>query len=79
VWQYLPPRVRDGVRETIRAAGRVGGPPIVWARMEPAGPRADLRADAWIDGAFSRHLLADVGYHGQEFDWRGERMADQQP
>jgi hypothetical protein len=39
--------------------------------MEPAGERADLRADAWIDGIHSQYVLADIGYHGADVTWRG--------
>lgn len=75
VWQYMAPEVQTRFRETIAAAGREGRN-IVWARMEPAGVTADLRADVWSNGAVSRHHLADVGYHGQDFTWLGRRLSD---
>lgn len=70
VWPYLPATAKERLRAAIVDAGQSGTVPLVWARMEPAGPRADLRADAWIGGVRTNHVLADVGYHGQEFEWR---------
>ena len=75
VWQYMAPDVRTRFREAITTAGSRGRS-LVWARMEPAGDRADLRADVWSKGAVSRHHLADVGYHGQNFDWLERRLSD---
>lgn len=75
VWQYMAPEVQVRFRDAISEAGREGRE-LVWARMEPAGPIADLRADVWSKGAVSRHHLADVGYHGQNFDWLERRLSD---
>ena len=75
VWQYMAPEVRERFRDALRKAG-AGGRSLVWARMEPAGDKADLRADVWHEGRCTRFHLADVGYHGQEFTWLGERLSD---
>ena len=75
VWQYMPTDVRRRFRNSLEAAGDAGRA-LVWARMEPAGPHADLRADVWLDGERSRFHLADVGYHGQDFTWLERRLSD---
>ena len=73
VWQYLGTEVQSSVRETLCAAGehRRKDSPLVWARMEPNGPMADLRATVWngSDNA-QEFVLADIGYHGTPFLWR---------
>lgn len=72
VWQYLGTDVQDRLRDTLVGAGEsASGGSIVWARMEPAGERADLRADVWMDGAHTASVLADIGYHGAGTTWRG--------
>lgn len=71
VWQYLGNDVQDRLRAAIVRAGESAARgPVVWARMEPAGERADLRADAWIGGTRAAHVLADIGYHGAGVTWR---------
>lgn len=71
VWQYLGRDVQDRLRATIVHAGESASRgPVVWARMEPAGERADLRADVWIGGSRAAHVLADIGYHGADVTWR---------
>jgi hypothetical protein len=71
VWQYLGSSVQDGLRAAIVHAGESAAcGHVVWARMEPAGERADLRADVWIGGAHAAFVLADIGYHGADFTWR---------
>ena len=71
VWQYLSPEVRTRVRDTIVAAGENASPnsPVVWARMEPAGPVADVRVDVMSHGTHEEHVLAEVGYHGRGLRW----------
>lgn len=72
VWQYLGTEVQARLRSAISLAGDSSDTgPVIWARMEPAGERADLRVDAWLDGAHSAHVLADIGYHGSDVTWRG--------
>lgn len=75
VWQYMAPEVRARFRESLVSAGSRGRR-LIWARMEPAGEKADLRADVWSNGTVSRHHLADVGYHGQNFDWLERNLSD---
>lgn len=75
VWQYMAPEVQTRFRETIARAGR-DGRTLVWARMEPAGVTADLRADVWSNGTRTEFHLADVGYHGQDFTWLDRRLSD---
>lgn len=75
VWQYMSPETQTRFRESMATAG-FSGRSLVWARMEPAGEKADLRADVWVDGNCSRYLLAEVGYHGQNFNWLATRLSD---
>lgn len=75
VWQYMAPDVRSRFRDSVVTAGSRGRH-VIWARMEPAGDRADLRADVWSNGTVVRFHLADVGYHGQNFDWLERRLND---
>ena len=71
VWQYLGESVQRRFREALHEAGQRATPqrPLVWARMEPAGPVADVRATVWMGGEPNEHLLAEVGYHGQGMRW----------
>ncbi|MFM8945848.1 MAG: DUF2332 domain-containing protein [Actinomycetota bacterium] len=75
VWQYMASEVRARFRDSLTTAGSRGRH-LVWARMEPAGEKADLRADVWSNGTVSRYHLADVGYHGQNFDWLERHLSD---
>ena len=73
VWQYLGTETQNQLKQAIYNAGTTASPtaPIVWARMEPAGPVADIQVDVF-DGTRSepRHFrLAEIGYHGQEMNW----------
>ena len=73
VWQYLGTETQNRLKEVIHNAGKSATPsaPIVWARMEPAGPVADVQVDVF-DGSSSepRHYrLAEIGYHGQNMNW----------
>lgn len=75
VWQYLGAGTQDGVRQALLQASQHATPsaPLLWVRMEPSGPVADVQVDIW-DGssAESMHLrLAEVGYHGQNMNWLG--------
>ena len=73
VWQYLGRAVQDGMRRALEEAGAAtsDGPPLVWVRMEPAGPVADVRATVWTAGSRTDHVLAEIGYHGQQMHWLG--------
>jgi hypothetical protein len=73
VWQYLGTETQNRLKSAIHSAGKSATPtaPIVWARMEPAGPVADIQVDVF-DGSSSepRHFrLAEIGYHGQNMNW----------
>ena len=73
VWQYLGTETQNRLKSAIHRAGESATPtaPIVWARMEPAGPVADIQVDVF-DGSSSepRHFrLAEIGYHGQNMNW----------
>lgn len=71
VWQYLGSDVQHQLRDTLERMGRTQThrAPLVWARMEPAGPVADLQVTVWKDSVRTDHRLATVGYHGQNFTW----------
>jgi hypothetical protein len=73
VWQYLGNETQNKLRQAIHVAGKsaTAAAPLVWARMEPAGPVADIQVDLF-DGtsAEPRHFrLAEIGYHGQNMNW----------
>lgn len=71
VWQYLGRSVQDAMRRALEEAGAAtaDGPPLVWVRMEPAGAVADVRATVWDGGSRTEHMLAEIGYHGQQMRW----------
>ncbi len=73
VWQYLGTETQNRLKRAIYSAGESASStaPIVWARMEPAGPVADIQVDVF-DGSSSepQHFrLAEIGYHGQNMKW----------
>lgn len=74
VWQYLGHNVQRAMRETLfqYSTDAARQAPLVWARMEPNGPMADLRVTVWNTGSDVpvECVLADVGYHGSPFRWR---------
>ena len=70
VWQYLSAEVRNGVRDAIAVARASRSAPVVWARMEPSGPVADVRVTVYDGRAEpAERRLAEVGYHGQGLHW----------
>lgn len=72
VWQYLSRDVQRRFRDAVVAAGERATPTrkLVWARMEPAGPTADVQVDVWDGGSDPVHTrLATIGYHGQAMTW----------
>lgn len=71
VWQYLGTTVQRALRGALHEAGSRATPqaPLVWARMEPAGPVAHVTATVWMGGQPNEHLLAEIGYHGQNMRW----------
>ena len=77
VWQYLGASVQDKIRTTLHQAGARSDRqrPLIWARMEPNGPMADVRATVWNGDTTTDWLLADVGYHGEPFRWINRRIA----
>ncbi len=73
VWQYLGAGTQSRMREALSEAGTraTTSAPLIWARMEPSGPVADVQVDVW-DGTSDepQHFrLAEVGYHGQNLNW----------
>lgn len=73
VWQYLGAGTQNLMREALYEAGERATPtkPLLWVRMEPAGPVADVQVDMW-DGSSAEPMhvrLAEVGYHGQNLNW----------
>lgn len=75
-WQYLGESVQSSIKETLHTYGKTASPesPLVWARMEPAGAVADVRATVWQGGSTREFRLAEVGYHGQDMLWLGEEL-----
>ncbi|MGA1362748.1 MAG: DUF2332 domain-containing protein [Ilumatobacteraceae bacterium] len=71
VWQYLGPAVQKSVQDTLADEGsqRAEDAPLVWARMEPAGAVADVRATVWREGRREDFALAEVGFHGHGLRW----------
>ncbi|MFM8553165.1 MAG: DUF2332 domain-containing protein [Acidimicrobiales bacterium] len=71
VWQYLGATVQDSMRATLDDEGsrRSKDAPLVWARMEPAGSVADVRATVWRGDAPEEYVLAEIGYHGRDLRW----------
>lgn len=72
VWQYLAPAVKQSVRDALNGSGGTATRenPLIWARMEPAGPVADVQVDVWCGEATPRHArVATIGYHGAGLKW----------
>jgi len=73
VWQYLGAGTQNGIREALaNAANRATTQtPLLWVRMEPAGPVADVQVDVWDGTSLDsvHHRVAEVGYHGQNVNW----------
>ncbi len=69
VLQYLEPSRRQVLGHLVRAAGRGARAtaPLAWLRLEPAGPRAELRLDLWP--RYHSGMLAEVAYHGRPVEW----------
>ena len=66
VWQYLDGPTQAAVRSHMESAGsRTREAALVWARMEPAGPTADLRITLWRRGVRQDTIVGTIGYHGQ--------------
>ena len=73
VWQYLGAGTQNGVREALATAAQraTTQTPLLWVRMEPAGPVADVQVDVWDGSSLDpiHYRLAEVGYHGQNMNW----------
>lgn len=72
VWQYLGSHVQKNLTRAISEAGQHATPstPLVWARMEPDGPHADVQVDIWNGQDEPQHFrVAEVGYHGNGLKW----------
>jgi hypothetical protein len=72
VWQYLGTQVQKNLTRAISEAGQHATPmtPLVWARMEPDGPHADVQVDIWNGQDEPQHFrVAEVGYHGYGLKW----------
>lgn len=75
VWQYLSPEVQTRVKQILTSAGTRTDSThaLIWARMEPAGPVADIQVDIWNGSPTPQHgRLATVGYHGHSLEWNAE-------
>jgi len=72
VWQYMSPKSRQAFLHQLQLLGETSSHarPVVWARMEPAGDTADIKATVWTSGDKPRQVeLGHVGYHGQNLHW----------
>jgi hypothetical protein len=76
VWQYMGREVQHGLRNALQQAGASATEhnPVIWVRMEPAGPVADVRATIWKGDEPEEYLLATIGYHGQNMAWSPTRI-----
>ena len=71
VWQYLGSRAQKRIRGVLEDAGAraTTAAPLVWARMEPAGPVADVQVTVWSGNEPVTHRIAEIGYHGRPMRW----------
>jgi hypothetical protein len=71
VMQYLSPRERERVLQTIEFAGSNASEeaPLAWLRMEPGGAMAEVRLRIWPGDTDA--LIALSGYHGSPVRWLG--------
>ncbi|MDI6028866.1 DUF2332 family protein [Corticibacterium sp. UT-5YL-CI-8] len=74
MWQYMPEREREEIRNLLKTAGRnaTSSAPIAWLRMEPvavADPFATLSLTLWPGGKTRR--LARCDFHGRSIEWLG--------
>lgn len=75
-WQYMGTDVQKRFVATLETAGEhaTTEKPLIWARMEPAGPVADVRATVWNGSTRTEHHLCNVSYHGQNMTWVGRQI-----
>ena len=72
VWQYLSPRDRARIEQTMEAAGRAATPanPLAWLRFEPGSDSAEVRLRLWPGSQPGEdRLLARAGFHGRPVEW----------
>lgn len=75
VWQYLGDTVQQHMKSVLSEAGSraTAEAPLFWARMEPAGPVADVRVTVWRGAPDPDEFrLAEIGFHGQDMKWLDE-------
>lgn len=74
VWQYLGSATQKRLKAVLEEAGSraTAQAPLVWARMEPAGPVADVQVTVWNGSEVRTTRLAEIGYHGQSMRWLGD-------
>jgi hypothetical protein len=72
VWQYLGTHTQHSFTRALFEAGQhaTASAPLIWARMEPDGPHADVQVDIWSGEQEPQHFrVAEVGYHGYGLKW----------
>ncbi|WP_299939326.1 DUF2332 family protein [uncultured Nitratireductor sp.] len=72
MWQYLPFETQSRIEGALEKAGRAGGAPIAWLRMEPSDmkePFARVSLTLWPEG--TRRDLARCDFHGRWIEWIG--------
>ncbi|MFC5586795.1 DUF2332 domain-containing protein [Nitratireductor kimnyeongensis] len=70
MWQYLRQETRARIETALETAGRAGGAPIAWLRMEPSDtkePFALVSLTLWPTG--KRRDLARCDFHGRWIEW----------
>lgn len=76
-WQYLGREVQKKFVSALEEAGlnATAEKPLIWARMEPAGPVADVQVTVWNGSSTPlNYRLCEVGYHGQHMQWFGSEL-----
>lgn len=71
-WQYMGKETQTSFVAELHRTGQTAAmhAPLIWARMEPAGPVADLRATIWTGKKTpEEYVLGTIGYHGRGMRW----------
>jgi hypothetical protein len=79
VWQYMSLVSRRQFLHQLHLLAKTSSHdrPVVWARMEPAGDTADIRATVWTGKDIPRQYeLGRVGYHGQDLRWSPREFSE---
>jgi hypothetical protein len=74
VWQYLSPRDRARIEQSMEASGRAAtsANPLAWLRFEPGANSAEVRLRLWpASHPGEDRLLARAGFHGSPVEWLG--------